>query len=427
MYKKTLYILFLIIVIISCVNTKNNVSPEQTETAVQPEEPDGTTVAERGIRAIDIKSPNFFWLLQPWKDGKLATIDGWGRFAEISFEKNNRIRIKHLINFPRRQLDGLFMTWPDADLLWVETGQMQCVADVRNKKSKAFVPLLSWTYNSRPPLLLDKTEGLILFSYDISGKQKFFRHIYYNYLRDEIVSDTGQNQPLNFCWALDREWVLVDDFSQSYPNRKDEGFIDFYIYNRITGEKIRNKFTDTVTTLQVPSINLTEHGAMSWGRRYLISDCDAKGYDEGDFKISWNEDFSKVEVLPIREILRQLLSNQSYYYATYFVLSPGGEWATANVGGYRGLYNERLKKRVFYHMDDKYPGGMSMPILSEEYEGDEPERAFVNHPEYGMCFAQEWHKEENGKDQLYLRLYKMSDVLAEINRQLLEKANEALR
>jgi len=71
---------------------------------------------------------------------------------------------------------------------------------------------------------------------------------------------------------------------------------------------------------------------------------------------------------------------------------------------------------------------MSLPILSEEYEGDnEPKKAFVKHPEYGMCLAQEWHKKEGNKDQLYLRLYKMSDVLAEINRQLLEKAKDVLK
>jgi hypothetical protein len=420
MFKKTLYLLFLVIVIISCINTKNNVGSEQIETAVQSEE-------AREIRPIDIKSPKFFWRLKPWKEGKLATIDGWGRFAEISFEKNNRIRIKHLVNFPRRQLDRVFRTWPDADLLWTQSGQMEYLADVRNKKTKAFIPLLTWTYDSCYPVLLDKEEGLILFSYStfLNG-QTVFRHIYYNYLKDEIVSNTGVFQPLDFLWAIDRELVLVDDFSQSYPYGKDKGFVDFYIYNRITGEKIRNKFTDTVRYLIPYILHLQKHDAMSWERRYLISDLQTEGYD-GDFKISWNEDFSEVEVLPIREILRQQLRNQRRYYATYFVLSPDGEWATASVGGYRGLYEENLYKRAFYHMDNKYPGGMSMPILPEEYEGDnEPDGSFVNHPEYGMCFAQEGYKEEDGRDQLYLRLYKMSDVLAEINRRLL-KAEDVLK
>jgi hypothetical protein len=44
--------------------------------------------------------------------------------------------------------------------------------------------------------------------------------------------------------------------------------------------------------------------------------------------------------------------------------------------------------------------------------------AFVEHPVYGTCFAREWRRD----GELYIRLYRMSDVLDEINRQLLEKA-----
>jgi len=41
---------------------------------------------------------------------------------------------------------------------------------------------------------------------------------------------------------------------------------------------------------------------MSWKRRYLISDVEAKEYS-GDYKISWNEDFRKVDILPLDVIL----------------------------------------------------------------------------------------------------------------------------
>jgi hypothetical protein len=47
----------------------------------------GAAVEEiAGVTIIDIKSDKFFWLLEPWKDGKLATMDGWARFSELSFE-----------------------------------------------------------------------------------------------------------------------------------------------------------------------------------------------------------------------------------------------------------------------------------------------------------------------------------------------------
>jgi len=49
--------------------------------------------------------------------------------------------------------------------------------------------------------------------------------------------------------------------------------------------------------------------------------------------------------------------------------------------------------------------------------------AFVNHPEYGWCFVKEYKKA--GKQ--YFHIFKMSDVQAEINRQIFEKANELRR
>ena len=371
------------------------------------------------ILPIEIRSPGFFWMLQPWKEGKLATIDGWGRFAEISFVKNNRVTIRHLVNFPRRQLDGLFLVWPDVDLLWSRSGQMQCIADVKNRKTKAFIPFLSWTYGSYYPVLLDRDEGLVLFSYRIVREQAVFRHIYYNYLRDEIVSDTDQDQPLDFLWAIDRERVLVKDFSQSYPYREDEGIIDFYIYNRRTGEKTRNEFTNTVKNLLPRNDNLSEHGAMSWRRHYLISSLGIKVY-RGNVKLSWNDEFSEVNVLPIDDLVRQQLRNTELLTTSFFI-SLNGEWATTQLWGYTGLYNESLRRRIFYHMDNRYPGGMSMPIMATGYErNEEIHGAFVNHPEYGWCFV----KEHNKDKQQHLQIFKMSDVRAEINRQLLGMVNE---
>jgi len=60
-----------------------------------------------------------------------------------------------------------------------------------------------------------------------------------------------------------------------------------------------------------------------------------------------------------------------------------------------------------------------MPIFTDEFYKD-PKRfeSFVEHPEYGMCFAGEKRiKDNKGKEKLFLSLYKMDDVLAEINRQ----------
>jgi hypothetical protein len=140
-------------------------------------------------------------------------------------------------------------------------------------------------------------------------------------------------------------------------------------------------------------------------------------------KVAWDEGYSDVTVTP----LSYLLPEGKFFFTT-FILSTDGQWATTFVGGYMGLYDEMLFKRAFFHLDGRYPNGISMPVITEDYEDYAWDlSAFVEHPVHGMCFAQEWHKMVNDKDRLYLRLYRMDDVLDEINRQLLEKAEELVK
>jgi hypothetical protein len=85
-----------------------------------------------------------------------------------------------------------------------------------------------------------------------------------------------------------------------------------------------------------------------------------------------------------------------------------------------------LYKRVFFHLDGRYPNGVSIPVFTEDLQKWGPERAsFVEHPEYGWCFAEEKYRVEKGKEKQYLRLYKMSDAVDEINRRLKEAADGA--
>ena len=100
-------------------------------------------------------------------------------------------------------------------------------------------------------------------------------------------------------------------------------------------------------------------------------------------------------------------------------ISANAQWATTLVGGYSGLHNEDLYKRAFFHLDARYPNGISMPVLSANYDKFHSDRGtFVEHPVHGWCYADEIWAKEKEKNKQYLRLYKMSDVLAEINKQL---------
>ncbi len=364
------------------------------------------------IKPIDIKSNKYFMTLQPWKDGKLATIDGWGRFSEISFEKNNRLKITLLINFPRTQLDRDFLVWPDEDLFFARTGKMVHLADIGTKKTKSFIPLLSWLHSEKSPVMLDPVEGLLLFLFQgMNEDSSLFQYVIYNYKKDVIVFESEENSNIGLFRPLDREWIL----SKTFIDGKILG-IDIYLYNWKTREVKRNKLTDILTSLQFVSASYGYGYDINLKKRYIVSDSSSLNKQ---VKIDWNEDFSEVTSYPIEHLIPS-----GKYYSDFMYFSNDGEWATTQIGGYKGILGERLQKRVFFHMHNIYPGGMSIAILSEGYEELSPNwGSFFNHPEYGMCYAKEHYVE----DQLYLRIYKMSDVKAEIERQLLEKKNEAIK
>jgi hypothetical protein len=377
-----------------------------------------TAMAEtEGFGPIDIPSSDFFWLIQPWKEGKLATIDGWGRFAEISFIGTNKIQIKPLVEFPRAQFDRRLITWPKAGLIAATTGKMQHLAAVDDKKTKSHLPLLSWVHSGARAVLLDPSEGLVGYNYLLTKNDNDVdvSLFVYNYKEDRMVYESpGRGFFIYMEIAIDAQYVLSSQ--RSFNGDKRERKIIFF--NWRIGEVAENDLTEAlnnnrVTTFLRPRLNINLE------RRYLFC---SSNITRQKIKVAWDEKYSDVTVTP----LSYLLPEGKYFGE--FILSANGQWATTLVNGYRGLLNEQLEKRAFFHLDERYPNGISMPIMAEDYERPGMDySAFVEHPVHGMCFAQEWHKMVNDKDRLYLRLYRMDGVLDEINQQLLEKAEEPVK
>jgi hypothetical protein len=152
------YMCFLIIIIVSsCTSYKKN----NTDTDFVND--------KNEVKPIDIKAP-FFWKVRPWKEGKLVTLDGWGRYAEISFVGIKRIAIKPLVNFPRVQQDGWgFVTWPESGVIVSKTGKMEHIAAIDDNKTKSHVPLLTWRHSEPSVVLLDSDEGLVAYQYHLGA------------------------------------------------------------------------------------------------------------------------------------------------------------------------------------------------------------------------------------------------------------------
>lgn len=361
------------------------------------------------LQPIDIRSPGFFWLLQPWKDGTLATLDGWGRYAEISFIGLNRMRIRHLVGFPNIKQDRRLITWPEAGVITSTTGKMQHIAAIDNRKTKSHIPLMTWVLQELFPVLIDPIEGLVAYSY-VSDKNVYSKLFIYNYKEDMMIYESNDNSTIYLSANINENYALgynSEIIAGKMINKK-------IFYNWKNSEILENDLTEALN-VNTYTLSIRPYWNVHQGKRFMFQS--SRILDQR-IKISWNEEYSDVKITPLSYLIpRDRTINN-------LIISTDGAWGTTFIGGYRGLRDERLYKRVFFHLDARYPNGISIPVITDDYEVFKYDySAFVNHPVHGMCFAQEWYKNK----RQFLRLYKMSDVQAEINRQILEKANQIRR
>jgi len=266
------------------------------------------------------------------------------------------------------------------------------------------MPRFTRAHIIQEPVLLDPREGLVGYRYT-SRVDYISKVLYvYNYKEDRMVYQSPDGFSISIRRLINDQYGLA--LQSRFNGEKNEHKHIFY--NWRTDEIAENDLTETLNQNRIDLI-ISPDRNMHPAKRYLFGD---NNIIRQTVKITWGENYSDVSVTPLSYLV------PSGNSLNHFILSADGFWGTTLVSGYRGLYDERLCKRAFFHLDERYPNGISMPVITEDYEEYQWDySAFVQHPVHGMCLAQEWHKE--GK--LYLRLYKMSDVLAEINRQLPEK------
>ena len=367
------------------------------------------TPTESGtIGSIDIPSPDFFWLLQPWKEGTLVTMDEQARFAELSFIGESGIRITPLVNFPKERIDRSLIAIPEADICITQSGGMFHIANIATGKTKTFMSIADWRFTEGMPMILDPINGIVLFghsSYREDDNLQFYYTIY-DVKNDAVLHKSPQiGESITLSYTLTPELVLSENWF-------DNDTRETVFYNWKTQEIFRNKLTEKITKLnllldQGPSNILEE--------RYLFADLpmpeDILTYKK--VKVTWDENYEQIKIIPLDYLIPEGKWLDEFYF------SADGKWATNFVGGYKGNYRELLDKRVFFHFDSRYPNGISMPIFTDGYYSN-PWRwgAFVEHPVYGLCYAEEQYRMvgEDEEEKLYLRLYKMDDVLAEINK-----------
>jgi len=376
------------------------------------------------IGSIDIPSPGFFLLLRPWKKGTLATMtgkDGKARFAEISFNGKSGMTITQLGNFPEEPIDRMLITAPEAGICITRMRGMFFIADIVNKKTKKYMPLATWHFDESYPEVLDEENGIVCFGYSASDgyKGQYSYNIIYDVKNDKTLYRSPEGGEENdFTYPFSTELILCEkyiwDETINYWMREK-----YFLYNWKTKEIFQNELTKFLTGNEKATI-LSYGENIDLKGRYMFADFPIPGKKIGTkkAKITWDENYENVKVIPLDYLIHEGQHLSDFY------ISSDGKWATVDIGEFS--YDDSSYQTIFFHLDSRYPNGMSMPIFTEGYGKHHfGSGAFFEHPEYGLCFAVEKYKEDKkGNVKLYLRLYKMDDVLAEINRQLSEKADK---
>ena len=354
----------------------------------------------------DIRCKEFFLDLRIWKDGKLATINGNGNFSTFEITEKDKIKITQLEEFPNQQIDGLFVTYPEIDVMWSSSFfAVQFFSDIKNNKNVETVPIYTNRYKSKTPYLLDSRKKIFLIPYGGMVTVENYDYLIYDFENDKVLYNPVEKEEdfkknyivFNFGNGLficqERDKKNIRNFSDNYC------IFDYY-----KNKCINNKLTEILSLEKYPYI-IKVNGE----NRLIITTDDNKIY------VTYNDDFSEIKTEYIVSPFFQKMKEKGLD-TTFTKIDQNNEWGVGKIYGYKGLFGESLYKYFFVNLKKGSPYYL-IPVITEEYYEWDPDGYFIEHPVYGTCYIQKI-KNDN-KD--YIRLYKMSDVQTEIDRRITEK------
>jgi len=254
------------------------------------------------------------------------------------------------------------------------------------------------------PVLLDGEAGLIAFPYIARNQQRnnnFF--VIYNFREETVIEEIEAEEDKRMEIAVDSENLIARTvWGGGRPS-------DVYLYNWRTGEITNNDLTRKLSDGLARGLALGPGLNINLQRRFLITSVpsDVTPNQAQPAKVTWEEGFTGVKVSPLGHLVPRDRWLESFFY-----ISPCGEWASSSIGGYwSGPRNSQLfSRRVFFHIDERYPNGISAAVLTSDLFRRPPRGAFVNHPIYGKSFIAQITRVDGNREREYLRIYSMADV-----------------
>ena len=136
----------------------------------------------------EIKCKEHFHNLEPWKDGKLATMDGWGRFSTFEITEKDKVKVTPLVQFPKKKIDATIIAYPDLNLIHA-TSFMAVLyfSDVENNRSFELIPIKSPNHYAGYPFIIDREKKLLLIPYGGMITYDICDYVIYDFNNNEVL------------------------------------------------------------------------------------------------------------------------------------------------------------------------------------------------------------------------------------------------
>ena len=351
----------------------------------------------------------------PWRDGKYITIDKNGCFATLDWGKKlskDTMATRPVCNFPNRSFtQGYFSASPETGWVWTWDSMKLLCYNADTGLHSDFIPVMSWKGSIDYVIPISSDELLLSFFWLDLGKTDCIVNFLYNQRTQFLdMSHINERSEVHL-------WKQLSPFGNmflAFKYNEEMYNAQFFFYNNDTGVKTENKLTRTITQFLSKTSLLDIY--VSTKERMIVS----KSSSSYPLAITWSEKYGDVVFSTAKHVFPK------EKYLGYYEVSSDCRWMFLSVSGYKGLKGDILDKVAFLEISDKYPGMFSPLIfLSDDYTDFQwwGNCSFIEHPEYGTCFICSY--DDNKTEET--RLYKMSDIQAEIDRVLTEKAKSMVR
>jgi hypothetical protein len=332
-----------------------------------------------------------------------ATVGG-GEFGFGSFSDDLKFSFLPIVNGFAGDVVGRLSADENGKIMTGTQGYCGFVGiDVETKDTLDTIPSVSLEYEGKPTVwrtVLTELPGRIIIVnlssanenapvymlYDLKGKKELY------------IPDSSAPQAVNFYPFSKTKYLIETGRRKSewyFADLSIQGFVNLQ-GNALTAALNKNGFR---------SFDWNHSRCFNVVNRMLVG-----WVDVGDKNlctvVHWDSTFENIKIEPLTFQCPATYSFSNWHWT----FSLDGKWllTTAREKKYTGLGDNQL---VFYHVDPKYPQGISPPVFAGKI-GDEVKGCFVDHTKLGMVFLDV----QTGHNAVLV--YKMSDMLPIIAKKL---------